>query len=176
MLELRLDVVGGDREVPVAVRRQRLERHPPGHPRNRLRVLEQLQPRACRVQHHQAAYSVWQVERELALEPERGGVEPGSFVEGRQRQADVVDHRLTTSRRAASTAVPPVPLRGRGRPLSQKPRSFSPSLTIGGGGLAAMPFGCLMAVSVRARPATTSWYLPTPNHLSMALTNRPVLV
>ena len=50
-----------------------------------------------------------------------------------------------------------------------------PSLTSGGGGLAAIPFGCLIAVSVSSTPATTSWYLPMLNALSSAVTSRPVL-
>src|SRR5690242_16117730 len=44
--------------------------------------------------------------------------------------------------------------------------SHAPSLTSGGGGLAAIPSGCLIAVSVSSTPATTSWYLPMLNALS----------
>src|SRR3954451_16106018 len=125
------------------------------------------------MQQHQAVDPLRQVERELTLEPEAVGVEARSVRQRRDRQADVVDHFWTTSPEPARTGGG-APLRSRDVPRSHSPRSRSPSLTSGGGGLAAIPSGCLIAVSGSARPATNSWYLPTLKALSSAVTNSPV--
>src|SRR3954453_10332499 len=107
----------------------------------------------------------------------RGAVR-GRIGGGRPHRA----HRLpaTVGRGAAGAAVATeatgaAPSEGPLRPRAARARILSQSLTSGGGGLAAMPSGCLIAVTVSATPATNSWYLPTPKALSIAVTIRPVL-